>query len=216
MTNLAESLSSVCISESSSAYSAACGRHELIVCEQPHSQREELEAFVRAAFAKKHGARVCSFMPAMFATRNEAGRLCGVAGFRCAGSESLFLERYLSEPVERAIQAASGQQVRREQIVEVGNLAGVSCRAAVRLVLQLPELLLARGQRWIVFTATDAMRQLLSGYGAPLIELAPAEASRVSGLGDEWGRYYLTDPRVMVGYLPDGISLRRARRSGHV
>lgn len=204
------------INELSSARAAACGKHELIVCDRQDDRRQELEDFVRAAFAKKHGARVCSFLPSMFATRNEAGRLCGVAGFRSAGDESLFLERYLSEPVEQAIQTASGRQVSREQIVEVGNLAGVSCRAAVRLVLQLPQLLLSRGQQWIVFTATDAMRQLLAGYGAPLIELAPAVASRVTGLGDEWGRYYQTDPRVMVGYLPDGISLRRAGRSTHV
>ena len=202
--------------ELSSARHAACGKHELIVCDERHAQREELENFVRAAFARKHGARVCSFLPSMFATRNEAGQLCGVAGYRCAGGESLFLERYLSEPIERAIQTASGRQVSREHIVEVGNLAGVSCRAAVRLVLQLPQLLLTRGQQWIVFTATDAMRHLLAGYGAPLIELAPADASRVTGLGDEWGRYYQTDPRVMAGYLPDGISLRRGGRPSHV
>jgi len=195
---------------------ATCNRHELTVCGQRDSRRDELEAFVRTAFARKHGARVCTFMPMMFATRNEAGRLCGVAGFRSAASESLFLERYLSQPIEQAIAAASGRQVNREQIVEVGNLAGVSCRAAVRLVLQLPQLLLERGQQWIVFTATDAMRHLLAGYGAPLIELAPAQADRVAGLGDEWGSYYQTDPRVMVGYLPDGLALRRARRSSHV
>jgi hypothetical protein len=115
LTNLAESLPSVCIRESSSAYSAACGQHEVIVCGQQHSQRDGLETFVKAAFAMKHGAPVCSFMPAMLATRSEAGRLCGVAEFR-------------------------------------------------------------------------SMRQLLAGYGPPLTELAPAEAGRVSGLGDEWGR----------------------------
>jgi len=203
------------IDEAPSAPTAACGRHELMVSVSPDGDRNELEAFVRAAFARKHGARVCTFMPMMFATRNEAGRLCGVVGFRCAGGEPLFLEQYLADPIEQAIAAASGQQVSREQIVEVGNLAGISCRAAVRLVLQLPQLLLSRGQRWVVFTATDAMRHLLAGYGARLIELAPAVAERVSGSADDWGRYYQTDPRVMVGYLPDGVSLRRMRRSNH-
>jgi hypothetical protein len=148
-------------------------------------------------------------MPTLLAMRNEKGRVCSVAGFRSAAHESLFLERYLDDPIERAIRTAIRCDVNRSQIVEVGNLAGVSCRAAMRLVLELPRLLIARGQRWIVFTATDRVRHLLAGYGAPLIELAVAQASRVSGSADDWGRYYDTDPRVMVGHLPDGIALRR-------
>ena len=44
------------------------------------------------------------------------------------------------EAVETAIAAATGHPVRREQVVEVGNLAGANCRAAMRMValLRLP------------------------------------------------------------------------------
>jgi hypothetical protein len=28
-------------------------------------------------------------------------------------------------------------------------------------------------------------------------------------MADDWGRYYETNPRIMVGYLPDGVKLRR-------
>lgn len=151
-------------------------------------------------------------MPTLLAFRNDANEVCSVAGFRCAADEPLFLERYLDEPIERAIAAAARIDVSRSQIVEVGNLAGVSCRSAMRLVLALPRMLLDRGQRWIVFTATDTVRQLLASYHAPLIDLAPAQAGRVQGTGDDWGRYYETDPRIMVGYLPDGLTLRRQGR----
>jgi hypothetical protein len=186
-----------------------CRHHRLHVCDPDDPQRAELERFVQSAFESKHAAKVRTFMPTLLAMRNERGGVCGVAGFRCAAHEALFLERYLDEPIERAIQAVTHHEVSRSQIVEVGNLAGVSCRAAMRLVLALPRLLISRGQRWIVFTATDRVRSLLAGYGAPLMELAPARASRVSGLADDWGRYYETDPRVMVGHLPDGLSMRR-------
>ena len=168
----------------------------------------------RTRFGEKHGARVRSFMPTMLAMRGDNGRLCSVAGFRCAAHEPLFLERYLSEPVENAIAAACGHAVDRAQIVEVGNLAGVTCRASLRLIVELPRLLLARGQRWIVFTASEAVRSVLAGYHAPLVQLVAAEASRVAGLGDDWGRYYETDPRVMAGFLPDG-RLDRRRRGMH-
>jgi hypothetical protein len=53
-----------------------------------------------------------------------------------------------------------------------------------------------------VFTATSAVRGILQGLGAPLVELARAEASCVADGPDRWGRYYDTDPRVLAGYLP--------------
>jgi hypothetical protein len=214
------SLPEFAIAPTSPASSASaivpCGRHELIVCEHDGVHRQEIEHLVRMRFAEQHGARVCTFMPTMFAMRNDAGQLCSVAGFRSAALESLFLEQYLSEPVEQAIASVSHQAVERHEIVEVGNLAGINCRSAVRLVLQLPQLLLSRGHQWIVFTATGAVRQLLSAYAAPLIELAPAEVSRLGRGQDHWGSYYQRDPRVMAGYLADGLAMRRERRKTRV
>jgi hypothetical protein len=70
------------------------------------------------------------------------------------------------------------------------------------MVAQLPVYLLAQDFRWIVFTATSTVRQILLGFGAPLVELARADGARVAGLRDDWGSYYETDPRVFAGYLP--------------
>jgi hypothetical protein len=145
--------------------------------------------------------------------RNHTGAVCSVAGFRCADGQELFLERYLDESIERTIASAARQQVSRSQIVEVGNLAGANCRSAMRLVLELPRILLDRGHRWMVFTATDTLRQLLDCYHAPLLDLAAASAARARSTGDEWGRYYESRPRVMAGYLPDGLLLSRRTRS---
>lgn len=191
---------------------ARCTHHQLLVCGRSDPMRVELERFVQDAFVARHGAHVCSFMPTLLAMHGNRG-VCGVAGFRRAADEPLFLERYLDRPIEAAIEAATKRGVPRSQIVEVGNLAGLSCRAAVRLVLELPQLLLAQGHRWIVFTATEQVRQLLGAFRAPLIELAPARATCVAGLGDDWGRYYETDPRVMVGYLEDGLAMHRQRQA---
>ncbi len=190
-----------------------CQGHELSLYHATDTHREDLEQFVRDVFASRHGARVCSFMPNLLAMRNDHGAVCSVAGFRCAGDETLFLERYLDEPIERAIASSCGQPISRSQIVEVGNLAGLNCRSAMRLVLDLPRILLDRGHRWMAFTATDTLREILASYQAPLLDLAPATAARARNTGDEWGRYYDSSPRVMVGYLADGLSLRRRRRN---
>jgi hypothetical protein len=58
-----------------------------------------------------------------------------------------------------------------------------------------------------VFTATGAVRQILSGFGAPLIELVRANGASVRDSRDEWGRYYETDPRVCAGYVRDAERL---------
>jgi hypothetical protein len=165
-------------------------------------ERGELEAFVAEAFRRGHDATVASFMPTLLSLRDGSGRLRSVAGLRGATAAPLFLEHYLEQPVEAALATATGRAIRREQVVEVGNLAGSNCRAAVRMVALLPSYLLSLEYRWIVFTATGAVRGILQGLGAPLVELARADGSRVADGPDRWGRYYDTDPRVLAGYLP--------------
>ena len=191
---------------------AAHRARRLLLCERGDARRGEMERFVQDAFAAKHGAHVHSFMPTLLALRSANDQLCSVAGFRGAGDEPLFLERYLSTPIEHALSMATGNSIARDQIVEVGNLASISCRAAMSLMLELPRFLLERGQRWMVFTATDTVRAVLDAYRAPLIHLATSQADRVAGLGDDWGHYYEIDPRVMAGFLPDGEKLRRPER----
>lgn len=165
-------------------------------------ERGELEAFVAEAFRRGHDATVASFMPTLLSLRDGSGRLRSVVGLRGASAAPLFLEHYLEQPVEAALATATGRAIRREQVVEVGNLAGSNCRAAVRMVALLPSYLLSLEYRWIVFTATGAVRGILQGLGAPLVELARADGSRVADGPDRWGRYYDTDPRVLAGYLP--------------
>jgi hypothetical protein len=165
--------------------------------------RNELEQFVSAAFQRKHEATVTSFMPTLLSFRGAAGELRGVVGLRDAGAERLYLEQYLERPVEEAIAAATGRRVMRSEVVEVGNLAGANCRTAVRMVALLPAHLMSGGHRWIVFTATSAVREILLGFGAPLVELAQADSARIATGSDQWGRYYETDPRVYAGFLPD-------------
>jgi hypothetical protein len=175
--------------------------------------REAAERFIADAFLDKHGARVRQFLPELVGLQNRGGGLRAVAGYRSAGTGRLFLEQYLANPVEQDLADHAGVPVARDQIVEVGNLAGGSCRYARHLVSQLPRFFLDRGYTWVVFTATSVVREILTSVGATLVELAPADASRLAGGADAWGRYYQNDPRVMAGYVPSGVHLSARRRS---
>ena len=205
--------------------------HRVAACLQPPAQgyrfepvlageagRADLERYVRQAFESKHGATVRSFLPTLLGFRDRTGLLRGVAGVRGAAEGRLYLEQYLDRPIEVALGAALGASgsapVVRAQIAEVGNLAGGNCRAAIRMVAHIPAWLMSQGYAWIVFTATGALRQILDGFGAPLVELARADGARVAARPDEWGRYYEADPRVYAGCLRDADALAGfARRS---
>ncbi len=170
--------------------------------------RRELEEFVQAAFHRRHGAHVATFMPTLLGLTDSAGRVACVTGYRPAASGRLYLEHYLDRPVEEELSARLGRGVARSSIVEVGNLAGSSCRSAIRMVTLLPRHLLGLGHEWIVFTATSAVYGILQSVGAPLTELAVADPARVSGTVDQWGGYYRHNPRVFAGHLPAGLWLK--------
>jgi Thermostable hemolysin len=176
--------------------------------------REQLEAFVACRFADVHQARVKSFMPALLGMHDAQGALRCALGYRDAGADSLYLEQYLDVPVERAIAdawMASGEpasRIERGSVVEVGNLAGRGCRAAMHMVSRLPRYLIARGYQWVTFTATSRVRSVLDSFNAPLLDLGPADPARLHGDSGEWGEYYRCAPRVMAGFLPHGLQFR--------
>jgi hypothetical protein len=174
--------------------------------------RAAAEGFIAEAFLDKHGAQIRGFLPEFVGLHNRTGDLRAVAGYRPAATGALFLEQYLAGPVEKDLAAHLGAPVPRGDIVEVGNLAGGSCRSARHLVSLLPRYLLDQGFTWVVFTATSLVRDILTSVGASLVELAPADGARLAGGSADWGRYYYNDPRVMAAHLASGIDLSASRR----
>jgi hypothetical protein len=206
------------VSEGSSCTTTPIGGGLEVMFAGPSStERPELERFVMHAFERKHDAVVRTFMPILIGCRDRDRRLRSVVGLRAATSGPLYLERYLARSAEGLIAARTGQDARRESIVEVGNLAGRNCRGALCLVAALPGLLLALRFEWIVFTATRAVRGMLASLEAPVTELGlAAEACVAQGL-DQWGRYYRNDPRVCAAWLPSArqIPAFASRMSRH-
>lgn len=169
-------------------------------------QRDAYERLIRSKYAQVHGARLEQFMPHLVGCQDGLGQALTVLGYRSAAEGPLFLEQYLDLPIERALTQAGSAAgpvagLRREQIVEVGNFASRDRAATAELVRQLPDLLARHGFRWLVFTGTPHVRALVASFGAPLIDLGPADASRLQGDTTQWGRYYDETPRVMAGWL---------------
>ncbi len=182
----------------------AHGRMEVRLCNRTDPERPALEAFVQLGFRQTHAASVRSFMPFLVGLRDPRHRLIAVAGYRPAQLEPLYLEQYLEQPIERAIEERRpGLLVARADVAEIGNFACRDSVAVQAMVAILARLLRERRHHWVVFTATRAVRRMMRRFGIRLAEIARADPSRIVTAADDWGGYYDADPRVMLGYVPE-------------
>jgi hypothetical protein len=164
------------------------------------AERITLESFIAARFRAVYGANVSHFCNHVVGMRGAQGGWHAAAGYTAAGSNRLFLEQYLDAPAEALLSRASGCQVERDWIAEVGNLAATP--GLVRaLIPALGAYLYQLGYRWVVFTATRELHNAFRRVQLEPLVLAPAEASRVPDRGAAWGSYYAHAPKVMGGLI---------------
>ncbi len=167
-------------------------------------RRVALEDFIRQRFAEHYGARVHHFMPCLLGLHGEHGQVQGAVGLRSAQRRSLFLERYLDQPIEQAVAQRCGRDVPREEIVEVGNLAAFGNASARLLIVALTDLLVAQGFRWVVFTGTPALLNSFQRLALEPQALGPADPARMGEELADWGSYYASRPQLMVGEILPG------------
>lgn len=158
-------------------------------------------ALVRRKFLSIHGAlpNPC-FSNMLDVSHGDVPK--AVLGYRRAGEERLFLERYLDEPVEHCLSRALGRTVARTVVIEIGSLAADNAFAMVSLWAMAANDL--GGECEIaVATLTAPLRRMFKRMGVPLHVLAPAIIEQVAD-PDTWGRYFDSDPMVCAGVIAEG------------
>ncbi len=122
---------------------------------------------------------------------------CG--GLTNGAGRDLFSERYLTVPLDEAIEAATGTSVARERVVEVGPLAGSGVLASFELVGLLPIIAWCQGMDFILCTTTPQVRKALTRWEIPFRVLAEADLRRrAEKERRRWGTYYDTRPLTVV------------------
>lgn len=188
------------------------GKPHRIKCYAPwQSGRQTVEAFVSASFADRHGAQVKQFLPLLVSLEDTAGAIRSVAGVRCAAFGPLFLEQYLQQPIESVLSQQAGVAVCREDVVEVGNLAGEGGYSRF-LFVALSDVLRSWNLQWLVFTGTRLVRNTFKRIGLLPWDLGAARAECLQGDATEWGRYYAEDPHVMAGPIKAGVDALREKQ----
>ena len=178
-------------------------RRDLLLLDGHHQDRPYAEAFVQKVFYNAYRARLDTFYPLLLSisenVTNCRGEYAAVAGVRPAGREQLFLENYLELPIEQLL------GVRRQHIIEIGNLAPASAGQARWLITTLNAFMLGAGFTHVVFTAVPKLKNAFSRMGLPLTQLAEASGNSLPAEEKaKWGNYYDAEPKVFVGDLRIG------------
>lgn len=175
--------------------------------------RAALEAFVAREFFQHYGARLETFMPWLLGLSVD-GQLAGVSGMRPAAGNPLFIEQYLDEPVEMALQACTGKAVARNTILEIGNLAGHHIGVNRALFPVLTELTYMRGYSWVVCNATRTVQNSLRRLGIPVVAIQRAEPERLGAARFIWGSYYATESTVIAMSSADAHQVLLSKQQG--
>lgn len=163
-------------------------------------RRAAVEAFIQHVYRRRYDAQVTHFAPTLVALW-DGDSITAAAGYRAASTAPLFLERYLSSPIEALLAAHATDTPLRGQIVEVGHLAAVRAGEGRRLVLMLASHLGERGCEWVVGTLTGELRQLFLRIGIVPLTLGVADPAALGEDARNWGSYYDHSPVVLAGQL---------------
>lgn len=192
------------------APSAAVPAPGLERIDRGHPERAAVERFIRAVYAAHYGADVRRFAPHLVALRDADGEIVAAAGYRPAGPEPLFLERYLPAAVETLLGSGAGQRPERARIAEVGHLAAGPAGGGRRLIKLLGPHLALLGFQWVVSTLTEELRQLFLHLGIAPMALGVADPAALGPDAAAWGSYYAHRPVVLAGQID--LALQRLAR----
>ena len=168
-----------------------------------HSNRAQAEEFIRKVFSKKYGASVQHFMPHLIRLCYDATGTCySVAGYKEAISGKLIVEKYLRQPVEYELSRKIGQQVSRDTIVEVGNLAEAGPGGGRDAIIALVSFLFGAGYQWGVVTAVPKLANGFRRLGLRYVELGVADINKLPPEEQlAWGSYYDHKPMIRAADL---------------
>ncbi|KGJ93986.1 thermostable hemolysin [Colwellia psychrerythraea] len=165
--------------------------------------RNEIEAFIKQGFAKTYDAKISISTPYLLALSN--GSFKAALGIR-TGRDDLFLEQYLSGPIEQQA-IFIDNKIERQEIVEFSHLFSNAKRFTIPLFMVTAVSLFCRNHKYLVFSGTEKVIKLLDNAGVPTTFIGNADHTKISTSTDDWGNYYSTNPKIMAVSLLEVMSV---------
>ncbi|WP_456295032.1 thermostable hemolysin [Vibrio sp. AK197] len=182
----------------------------LDIIDTNHCQWNQAKHYIHERYAKAFDAQLNDYMPAFMALMKEQ-EFVSLCGFRGAQSGELFLEQYLDIPADVIVSQQFSTAVKREQLVEFGQLASFNKGLSLVHFFLVAQALVARNYQWCIFTATDPLYAMMKRFGLSLVTIADADPNRILDATSIWGNYYQHQPRIVAGHLVSGLAHLNAR-----
>jgi hypothetical protein len=161
--------------------------------------RSDIEDFITNTYLDVFGARLNGFLSVLVAGQRTGEPVSMAFGLTPAVDSPLFLENYLAESIEDILSRATGSDIDRSEIVELGNLA-LSDRRDLNSAFQgMAQFCHDQGYRYVVCTATRILRLIFINAGISPMYLADVCFNDVVRDGTHWGNYYRYSPQIVVG-----------------
>lgn len=160
--------------------------------------RTKVEEFIKGIFFKHHQATLKAFMPTLLSSRDAFGNIQCTVGIRNLNKQSVFLEQYLNEPIEKLISDIAEQEISRTSIAEVGNLACGSSVNSKNIIIMLVHHFFYQNKTWAVCTGTTMIQMILNKLGISYHYIDRANPERLAEDRDCWGTYYENNPCVLA------------------
>jgi hypothetical protein len=173
--------------------------------QRPRPERERVERYIEATYAEAFNSRLRAHYPTLMSVQDAQGEIHAAVGFRLAAGASLFLERYLDDPIEAALSRAVGAAIPRGGVAEIGGLASQSAGASLFLFMALARYLDQQGCDYAVATATRQLRRTFARVGFSTHRLTAADPARLGPDAKDWGGYYERDPEVLAGAIAPAL-----------
>jgi len=162
-----------------------------------------VQVFISERFNDAFGAEIQHFLPYFLASHMD-NMIDSAIGFQPVPHQKLFLEQYLSQPVEQTLKL-HGIHTQRSDMVEIGNLAASFNSGSPLLFILLAAVLHQANYQWVVFTATRQVRHLIGRLQLSTLTLGAADPRLLIDKTQQWGSYYHHQPVVLAGHLPTAI-----------
>ncbi len=177
--------------------------------------RRRAETLIKRIYQKVHDASITVQYPVLISIENHQKELIAALGYRPAHHGPLYLEHYLSGPIEEILHTP------RARIVEIGNLASTDSSASLFLFIALCAYLHHQEFTQAVITCSNKLEARFKAMGLAPQRLTAAKphdllhtentqsihhtSSVHTKKQDYWGHYYRSNPHVLSGSVTQGF-----------
>ena len=176
----------------------------------------KIKTFIANKYEQSFGANLTHFLPNLMVEINLNDDIDYAYGFCPSNLQPLFLERYLPNPIDQILSKKYGKSIERQDIVEVGNLVIANLSDSANTFLNIITCLKHMGFTWIVCTTTRMLRVLFHHVGILPDVICRADKSILSVCEQQqWGSYYETNPKILVGNIDLCIQQVMAKQQIH-